>query len=79
MTTVVQEDSLHQTIEKWSHGCVLLYCVYLLVVRRLHYMTSLISNVLYTNSAVEHQTLATRIHRNIEAAHPLRSRRRPGV
>ena len=39
-------------------------------INRLYYMTTLISNVLYKNSAVNHQTLATRIHRNIEAAHP---------
>jgi hypothetical protein len=39
-------------------------------VRRLHYMVTLISNVLYKNSAVDHQTLATRIHRIMEAAHP---------
>lgn len=39
-------------------------------ISRLYYMTTLISNVLYKNSAVNHQTLATRIHRNIEAAHP---------
>lgn len=38
---------------------------------RLHYMATLISNVLYQNSAVDHQTLATRIHRLIEADHPL--------
>ncbi len=36
---------------------------------RLHYLVGLISNVLYKNSAVDHQTLATRIHRLIEAAH----------
>jgi hypothetical protein len=39
-------------------------------VNRLYYMATLISNVLYKNSAVDHQTLATYIHRNIEAAHP---------
>ena len=39
-------------------------------VNRLYYMATLISNVLYVNSAVAHQTLATRIHRNIEAVHP---------
>jgi hypothetical protein len=39
-------------------------------VHRLFYLSTLISNVLYKNSAVEHQTLATYIHRNIEAAHP---------
>jgi len=37
---------------------------------RLDYMVTLISNVLRKNSAVDHQTLATRIHRLIEAAHP---------
>jgi hypothetical protein len=37
----------------------------------LDYMVTLISNVLRKNSAVDHQTLATRIHRLIEAAHPL--------
>jgi hypothetical protein len=39
-------------------------------VNRLHYIATLISNVLYKNSAVEHQTLGTRIHKLIEAAHP---------
>lgn len=34
------------------------------------YMVVLLSNVLYKNSAVAHQTLATRIHRLIEALHP---------
>jgi hypothetical protein len=38
--------------------------------RRLHYIVALLSNVLRKNSAVEHQTLAMRIHRLIEAAHP---------
>ncbi len=37
---------------------------------QLDYMVTLISNVLRKNSAVEHQTLATRIHRLIEKAHP---------
>jgi hypothetical protein len=37
---------------------------------RLHYLVTLISNVLSQNSAVDHQTLATRIQRLIEAAHP---------
>jgi hypothetical protein len=41
---------------------------------RLDYMVTLISNVLRRNSAVDHQTLATRIHRLIEAAHPAASR-----
>jgi hypothetical protein len=39
-------------------------------VNRLFYLTTLISNVLYKNSAVDHQTLATYIHRMIEANHP---------
>ena len=34
--------------------------------RRIHYIVTLISNVLRKNSAVDHQTLATRIHRLIE-------------
>ena len=38
---------------------------------QLDYMVTLISNVLRKNSAVEHQTLATRIHRLIEKAHPV--------
>ena len=38
---------------------------------RLHYISTLISNVLYKNSAVDHQTLGTRIHRLVEASHPL--------
>ncbi|MDJ0988354.1 MAG: peptidoglycan-binding domain-containing protein [Desulfobacterales bacterium] len=37
---------------------------------RLHYLATLISNVLYKNSAVDHQTLATYIHRLIETNHP---------
>jgi hypothetical protein len=39
-------------------------------VKHLHYLVTLISNVLYKNSAVDHQTLATYIHRMIEADHP---------
>ena len=39
-------------------------------VKHLHYLVTLISNVLYKNSAVDHQTLATYIHRIIEADHP---------
>ena len=39
-------------------------------INRLFYITVLISNVLYKNSAVDHQSLATRIHRLIEADHP---------
>ena len=37
---------------------------------RLHYISTLLSNVLRKNSAVEHQTLGTRIHRLIERANP---------
>ena len=37
--------------------------------RKLYYLVSLTSNVLRKNSAVDHQTLATRIHRLIEKAH----------
>ena len=36
----------------------------------LHYISTLVSNVLRRNSAVEHQTMATRIHRLIEKANP---------
>ena len=39
-------------------------------VNRLFYLTTLISNVLKKNAAVDHQTLATYIHRIIEAYHP---------
>ncbi len=38
--------------------------------RRLHYIATLISNVLRKNSAVDHQTMGTRIHRLIERANP---------
>ena len=38
--------------------------------RRLHYIVTVMSNVLYRNSAVDHQTLATRIHRLMEKRHP---------
>jgi hypothetical protein len=38
---------------------------------RLHYIVTLISNVLRKNSAVAHQSLATHIHRMIEKEHPL--------
>lgn len=34
-----------------------------------HYLVAVVSNVLYVNSAVAHQTLALRIHRMIEARH----------
>jgi hypothetical protein len=37
--------------------------------RRIYYMVTVMSNVLRKNSAVAHQTLATRIHRLIEAYH----------
>jgi hypothetical protein len=37
-----------------------------------HYLVVVSSNVLYKNSAVEHQTLAMRIHRMIEARHAAR-------
>lgn len=36
----------------------------------LHYISTVVSNVLRRNSAVEQQTLGTRIHRLIEKAHP---------
>ena len=39
-------------------------------VDRLYYMVTLISNVLYKNSAVDHQTLATYIHRMLVTDHP---------
>jgi hypothetical protein len=38
--------------------------------QRLRYMVMLISNVLRVNSAVEHQTLATKIQRMLEKIHP---------
>ena len=37
--------------------------------RHLHYIVTLMSNVLRRNSAVDHQTFATRLHRLIEAYH----------
>ncbi len=37
---------------------------------QLFYMVALLSNVLRKNSAVDHQTLGTRIHRLLEADHP---------
>ena len=39
--------------------------------RRLHYVVTLMSNVLRRNSAVDHQSLATRIQRLMEKRHPL--------
>jgi hypothetical protein len=38
--------------------------------RRLHYLVVLISNVLRKNSAYDHQSLATQIHKIIEEPHP---------
>jgi len=38
----------------------------------LYYMVIVISNVLRKNSAVEHQTLGTRIHRLMQKAHPIK-------
>jgi hypothetical protein len=38
----------------------------------LYYMVVVISNVLRQNSAVDHQTLATRIHRLMQKAHPVK-------
>lgn len=38
--------------------------------QRLHYIVVLISNVLRRNSVVDHQNLATEIHRLMEQAHP---------
>jgi len=40
-------------------------------VNHLFYLATFISNILYKNAAVDHQTLATYIHRIIEAHHPL--------
>jgi len=37
--------------------------------RRLHYLVAVMSNVLRKNSAVEHQSFATRLHRLIEGYH----------
>jgi hypothetical protein len=39
-------------------------------VQPLRYVVVVMSNVLRRNSAVEHQTLATRIHRMMQKAHP---------
>jgi len=41
--------------------------------RRLHYVVTLISNVLRKNSAGEHQAIATRIQRLLEEMHPVAS------
>lgn len=39
----------------------------------LYYMVVVISNVLRKNSAVDHQTLGTRIHRLLQKAHPVKT------
>jgi len=39
----------------------------------LYYMVVVISNVLRQNSAVEHQTPGTRIHRLMQKAHPVKT------
>lgn len=39
--------------------------------RRIHYVVTLMSNVLRRNSAVDHQSLATRIQRLMEKRHPV--------
>ena len=39
-------------------------------VNRLYYLVTLISNVLYKNAAVDHQTLATYIYRLVDGDHP---------
>jgi ribonucleotide reductase beta subunit family protein with ferritin-like domain len=39
--------------------------------RKLHYIATLISNILRVNSAVDHQTMGMRIHRLIEKANPV--------
>lgn len=46
---------------------------------RINYMVTLLSNVLYKNSAVDHQTLGTRIHRVIEAMHPYQALTTEGI
>lgn len=45
--------------------------------RKLHYIVTLMSNVLRRNSAVDHQTFATRLHRLIEAYHKPRVESQP--
>jgi hypothetical protein len=45
----------------------------------LHYVAVVLSNVLRRNSAVEHQTLGTRIHRLVESLHPLAPAAGPAV
>jgi hypothetical protein len=43
----------------------------------LHYIAVVLSNVLRRNSAVEHQTLGTRIHRLVESLHPAQAAPEP--
>ncbi len=45
----------------------------------LHYLVVVLSNVLRRNSAVAHQTLATRIHRLLEKRHPIVATPEPEV
>jgi hypothetical protein len=47
--------------------------------RDYHYLVAVLSNVLKTNSAVAHQTLALRIHRLIEARHRQRATAEPAA
>lgn len=47
--------------------------------RKLHYIVTLMSNVLRRNSAVDHQTFATRLHRLIEAYHKPRLASEPAA
>ncbi len=42
----------------------------------LYYMVVVISNVLRKNSAVDHQTLGTRIHRLMQKAHPVKGQKK---
>ena len=46
---------------------------------RLNYMVTLLSNVLYKNSAVAHQTIGTRIHRVLESMHPVKEYSEEGI
>jgi hypothetical protein len=47
--------------------------------QRLHYIVTLISDVLRKNSVVDHQNLATRIHRLMEQAHPVATESAPAA
>ena len=68
---------------KKYHGNVRNYMNSLAVVEdppgdtQLFYIVTVLSNVLKKNSAVDHQTLATRIHRLMQKAHPTQQSRRP--